>query len=524
LFGVTSKVTRTPTSPPSSETDPPIPHAAIDIDSLIPAAVRQSPAWREAEADLSTMTVVVILAGLHDKGRNGELKVTHSEFTAALQAAYQHSGLPSAHVNVTEAVKKAEALGLIKVDRSRHQAGGGGGGYRYALAWLPVDDDVEQAKVEREQANLVKRERRRLDEEREEREYFARLQPAQLRRRPQPEPEPQSQPSYPLPIPTTYAGHGFRSRLEARWAVLFNTLGFVWDYEPDKFELAFGSGTPIWYIPDFLLHCAKKAGGAYIEIKPDRPTELHLTKCRLLAQQTGCEVVLYAGAPGEHLAWVWNRDGQLCHDGKEDVRVLIDVFSRSASPPSWDAAIKTANAWKFEDQPAQHPSPPIAPAQQPSPAKTPLYCSFCGRGQNEVRKLVVGPSVFICDECTEACREIIRESDGGSTVPIRQPEQNADSRPARTIIPAQSGWSMISGDKEWTVVAWEMDKELSLASPVLIDVDGNCVLRRPDGRYENNTGVLKTTPKWDANNNIRNVPGVSDLEDPPPIIDKEQFK
>ncbi len=38
-----------------------------------------------------------------------------------------------------------------------------------------------------------------------------------------------------------------------------------------------------------------------------------------------------------------------------------------------------------------------------------LYCSFCGKSQHEVRKLIVGPSVFVCDECVELCNDIIRE-------------------------------------------------------------------------------------------------------------------
>src|SRR5277367_4269287 len=38
-----------------------------------------------------------------------------------------------------------------------------------------------------------------------------------------------------------------------------------------------------------------------------------------------------------------------------------------------------------------------------------LYCSFCGKSQHEVRKLIAGPSVFICDECIELCNDIIRE-------------------------------------------------------------------------------------------------------------------
>src|SRR6476646_4244778 len=43
-----------------------------------------------------------------------------------------------------------------------------------------------------------------------------------------------------------------------------------------------------------------------------------------------------------------------------------------------------------------------------------LYCSFCGKSQHEVRKLIAGPSVFICDECIELCNDIIREEGTGS--------------------------------------------------------------------------------------------------------------
>ncbi|MFQ5644376.1 MAG: ATP-dependent Clp protease ATP-binding subunit ClpX [Thiogranum sp.] len=55
-----------------------------------------------------------------------------------------------------------------------------------------------------------------------------------------------------------------------------------------------------------------------------------------------------------------------------------------------------------------------------------LYCSFCGKSQHEVRKLIAGPSVFICDECVELCNDIIREemqektSSGSSKLPKPQ--------------------------------------------------------------------------------------------------------
>jgi ATP-dependent Clp protease ATP-binding subunit ClpX len=46
-----------------------------------------------------------------------------------------------------------------------------------------------------------------------------------------------------------------------------------------------------------------------------------------------------------------------------------------------------------------------------------LYCSFCGKSQHEVRKLIAGPSVFICDECVELCNDIIREEIEESSSP-----------------------------------------------------------------------------------------------------------
>ncbi len=53
-----------------------------------------------------------------------------------------------------------------------------------------------------------------------------------------------------------------------------------------------------------------------------------------------------------------------------------------------------------------------------------LYCSFCGKSQHEVRKLIAGPSVFVCDECVELCNDIIREEleDTGDTAQDKLPK------------------------------------------------------------------------------------------------------
>jgi ATP-dependent Clp protease ATP-binding subunit ClpX len=49
-------------------------------------------------------------------------------------------------------------------------------------------------------------------------------------------------------------------------------------------------------------------------------------------------------------------------------------------------------------------------------SKNTLYCSFCGKSQHEVRKLIAGPTVFICDECVELCMDIIREENKSALV------------------------------------------------------------------------------------------------------------
>jgi ATP-dependent Clp protease ATP-binding subunit ClpX len=64
-----------------------------------------------------------------------------------------------------------------------------------------------------------------------------------------------------------------------------------------------------------------------------------------------------------------------------------------------------------------------------SPSEKVLYCSFCGKSQHEVKKLIAGPSVFICDECIELCNDIIRDE-----VPIDAP----DAKSTKSDLPIPS--------------------------------------------------------------------------------------
>ena len=72
------------------------------------------------------------------------------------------------------------------------------------------------------------------------------------------------------PIETLYKGYRFRSRLEARWAVFFDTLGVEWEYEPEGFDL----GDGLYYLPDFrirnsaIIHqCEFNGVDIYVEVK-----------------------------------------------------------------------------------------------------------------------------------------------------------------------------------------------------------------------------------------------------------------
>lgn len=64
----------------------------------------------------------------------------------------------------------------------------------------------------------------------------------------------------------------------------------------------------------------------------------------------------------------------------------------------------------------------MAEKKNPSSEKT-LYCSFCGKSQHEVKKLIAGPSVFICDECIDLCNEIVHEE-------VKEASVDANARPS----------------------------------------------------------------------------------------------
>lgn len=107
-------------------------------------------------------------------------------------------------------------------------------------------------------------------------------------------------------IETRYGGCRFRSRTEARWAVLFDYLGHRWEYEKEGFELP-GVGK---YLPDFWLPDLD----VWIEVKGGEATGEELARCGALADETGKRVLLVMGTPEVGSKQIWffapGRSGQ----------------------------------------------------------------------------------------------------------------------------------------------------------------------------------------------------------------------
>lgn len=148
--------------------------------------------------------------------------------------------------------------------------------------------------------------------------------------------------TYIAPIQTVYKGYRFRSRLEARWAVFFDAMGWVWEYESDGY-VVFGER----YLPDFWLPEFK----TFIEIKPETYSEREMLLCRGLAELTQTSVILVHGLPRDDIAYpLYHNTGtgddvSLCR-----FRDTVDGywFIGIVENPEFTEAVNAARAARFE--------------------------------------------------------------------------------------------------------------------------------------------------------------------------------
>ena len=142
-------------------------------------------------------------------------------------------------------------------------------------------------------------------------------------------------------IETTYAGHRFRSRLEARWAVFFDRLGVAWNYEPQGFKIQGASGTWNW-LPDFYLPELE----VWVEVKGDAEA-LDWT---MIA--TAVDGWATAGLPPSRYAYTGdctNMSTDPCNCGRCGSMVLvlgnIPKLDPYAARPAHYAAVNHKAAW-----------------------------------------------------------------------------------------------------------------------------------------------------------------------------------
>jgi hypothetical protein len=145
-------------------------------------------------------------------------------------------------------------------------------------------------------------------------------------------------------IPTAYKGYHFRSRLEARWAVFFDTLGLEWDYEPEGFELDDGTK----YLPDFFL---KGNGhyGPYVEIKPFEPSKADTAKFLALCEQKCVYGLLLWGDPLKGGGLNIHKEGFVEEEGSvaEQIRAGCNPFY-PIHESRLDLAVQAFRSARFE--------------------------------------------------------------------------------------------------------------------------------------------------------------------------------
>lgn len=123
------------------------------------------------------------------------------------------------------------------------------------------------------------------------------------------------------PIETRYAGRRYRSRIEARWAVLFDCLGVAFEYEPDCFEVGGRR-----YLPDFWL----RRQNLFVEVKGKDPTDEEKAKCAALARETAVETLIAIGGPQERFQII-----RFAQDGEEHEGLWVIAWDKFAECGMW---------------------------------------------------------------------------------------------------------------------------------------------------------------------------------------------
>jgi len=86
----------------------------------------------------------------------------------------------------------------------------------------------------------------------------------------------------------------------------------------------------------------------------------------------------------------------------------LELIAKAFGCENWN--ILSAKIEATEPAPNDERTPSVSAQSDPASPQT-LYCSFCGKSQHEVRKLIAGPTAFICDECVDICTDVVEPDD-----------------------------------------------------------------------------------------------------------------
>lgn len=156
-------------------------------------------------------------------------------------------------------------------------------------------------------------------------------------------------------IETEYQGYRFRSRLEARWATFFSSMGIDWGYEPEGFEMEW-EGEVLRYLPDFWLPQVR----TWAEVKPVEFTDIERAKLQALSRGSECSALMLVGIPDIRTYTMLSPYG----DPEGTERVLVSRFLNegihSHFPPiesypdfgaDYRQAVRAARSARFEQYP-----------------------------------------------------------------------------------------------------------------------------------------------------------------------------
>jgi hypothetical protein len=146
-------------------------------------------------------------------------------------------------------------------------------------------------------------------------------------------------------IETEYKGYKFRSRLEAKWAVFFDAMDWVWEYEPEGYKMEY-KGEIIRYLPDFRL----PDKGAYVEVKGPALNAADRLKIEALTHETNAPVYLLSDIPEEGVLKPW--DICICPDENHDLDGFVLWMEyepyENDMVAEYVAALKKARQARFE--------------------------------------------------------------------------------------------------------------------------------------------------------------------------------